>query len=457
MRAFLLLPLLLVARLSHAALSVGNQHLGEIYQFNHVKASVSVSNTSDAPVKILKIEPVRSGDRAIQVPSTIPAKSTVNVEVEIFSGEDLGESSHRFLVRTDPTEGNSVPTLAVSFFGMTLVDGPALRADFGVVKSEDPAAEKTLTLDSRDAPDLQATSVLSSPGFVDVKIGPERRSVSLRVGKDAQFGIQSGTVKLATNSKLQPEIWIPVRIDVHGDVVPSVNPLDLGALRVGEEGTYLVKLESRSDKPVKVVDAKLEGIAGKVEAAACTPKKSSCALLKIHLAKIQSEGIVTGVLSAKVSGSDKRMSVIVGGMAVSKTAKIVPIDEAAKQSSAPAPADAQAPPPIDLGGAVRSAVRRDEQAALTPPEGRGPLLKWAVANEQIVYGYVVYRADAEKGPYVRVNKETIRVASDDHGEGAYQWRDTSAEPGKTYWYSVAVIHTDGHREQLTTAQKVLAK
>jgi hypothetical protein len=39
----------------------------------------------------------------------------------------------------------------------------------------------------------------------------------------------------------------------------------------------------------------------------------------------------------------------------------------------------------------------------------------------------------------------------------YQWRDTSAEPGKTYWYSSGVVGMNGIKRQLSDPQKVVAK
>jgi len=53
--------------------------------------------------------------------------------------------------------------------------------------------------------------------------------------------------------------------------------------------------------------------------------------------------------------------------------------------------------------------------------------------------------------------EIVNVGESDAKSGSYQWRDDSAESGKTYWYSIGVINRNGSRQDLTGAQKVTAK
>jgi hypothetical protein len=104
---------------------------------------------------------------------------------------------------------------------------------------------------------------------------------------------------------------------------------------------------------------------------------------------------------------------------------------------------------VDLKQAIKQGIGA---ANLAPPAGEGPLLKWSVAHENLVYGYLVYRADAESGPFLRINKEMIRAEPQETG-GVYQWRDTMAEKGKTYWYYVGIVDTSGNKQQLSGPQK----
>ena len=111
----------------------------------------------------------------------------------------------------------------------------------------------------------------------------------------------------------------------------------------------------------------------------------------------------------------------------------------------------------NLSGLLRDAASQaSARSALKPPPGNGPLLKWQVANEQQVYGYLVNRAGRESGPFVRVNPDVIKAASSGSG-WTYQWRDETALAGRTYWYYISIINKAGKIEQLSSPQKIVAK
>ena len=122
---------------------------------------------------------------------------------------------------------------------------------------------------------------------------------------------------------------------------------------------------------------------------------------------------------------------------------------------------------MQTSGAVTTSNLPDEIKAATSetvapqtvaPAGRGPLLKWSVSYEGGVYGYIVYRSDDERGRFIRVNSSIIKAAGSEGSKSVdYQWRDNSAEAGKSYWYYVGLIYSDGHKSKLTDPQKVVAK
>ena len=90
------------------------------------------------------------------------------------------------------------------------------------------------------------------------------------------------------------------------------------------------------------------------------------------------------------------------------------------------------------------------------PPGTGPVLRWSVANEQTLYGYLIYRAEHENGPWQRVNERIIPVLGHDDAPSDYAWRDTSAVKGKTYWYFIKTLANNGSKQKLTEAHKVVA-
>ena len=151
-------------------------------------------------------------------------------------------------------------------------------------------------------------------------------------------------------------------------------------------------------------------------------------------------------------GLKQELPIQVGGFRLAKGQKFKSLtDNAATQTSA----SPNAKEPLDMSKVIERENR--DAAPLPPPEGRGPLLKWSVAHEGAVYGYAVYRADSDAGPFLRVSRDTIRASEDEEQRSDYQWRDTSAEPGKTYWYYVSALQNDGHKRKLSEPQKVVAK
>ena len=110
---------------------------------------------------------------------------------------------------------------------------------------------------------------------------------------------------------------------------------------------------------------------------------------------------------------------------------------------------------LDLSKQIRREVSDKETS---DPPGKGPLLKWSVANEGSIYGYLVYRSDAQAGPFLRINEDTI--VAPPYAEGvvnSYRWRDTTALKGNTYWYSVGALKTNGEKMELVQPQRIVAK
>jgi hypothetical protein len=76
-------------------------------------------------------------------------------------------------------------------------------------------------------------------------------------------------------------------------------------------------------------------------------------------------------------------------------------------------------------------------------------LSWKATREEGVYGYVVYRASAREGPFLRVGREIVHV-SDEAGEThAYTFTDTTVEAGKTYFYYLDTVSTGGQKARFS--------
>jgi hypothetical protein len=101
------------------------------------------------------------------------------------------------------------------------------------------------------------------------------------------------------------------------------------------------------------------------------------------------------------------------------------------------------------------------QAASPAPAGSpAPLantLKWSTASEVENFGYDVYRADAEDGPWVRINTKPIPGAGTLDEPSYYQYADSDIDPTKPYFYYVESISLKGVREKFTPIIKAPAK
>jgi len=113
--------------------------------------------------------------------------------------------------------------------------------------------------------------------------------------------------------------------------------------------------------------------------------------------------------------------------------------QAAPPSPAPAPAASPAPGTSPSPG---------------PPANT---LKWSTASEVENFGYDIYRADAEDGPWVRINAKPIAGAGTLDEPSYYQYVDTNIDSTRIYYYYVESISLKGVREKFTPVIKAPAK
>lgn len=106
--------------------------------------------------------------------------------------------------------------------------------------------------------------------------------------------------------------------------------------------------------------------------------------------------------------------------------------------------------------ALGSASAKDADAGIRYAT---PVLHWTSKDEKGVYGYIIYRSAKADGPFLRINKRivpAIRPKSPVSGEGArlpienrYEFKDVSADPAQTYYYSIDAVSRTGLSKQLT--------
>jgi hypothetical protein len=445
----------LFAAAAFAQVTLEAQDVGEIYQGNTGHSAILFNNTGDKSIKILVVTPTfdKDGVGEFKLPATIAPKTSVNIPVTVFSGMDAGDHHHIFNIETDAPKSPRVSAL-VHLFGLSVLDDAAPKVDLGTVNTNTAPPSKIVTLSSREVPNFHVTRIVETPDFVTAKIEPDGRAISITGKTSASWGLHDGYVKVALNSSVQPQAWIAVTADIHGDVIPSANPVEMGSFRNTKQ-PFLVQLKSRDGTPVKLGKVTLEGFMGTVTKGPCIGNAVGCAQISVAVAEDLASGIVRGKLFVELPAYHRALPIAIGGFYLPESVKVISLNRAMERG----PKSSAEPPPLDLKSALQKSTQPASTEQLADPPGHGPLLKWQVSNENNIYGYLIYRGDAENGPFLRVNKDIVHV---DAGKGdgitsSYAWRDDSAIAGKTYWYYIGMLYRDGTKQQLSGPQEVKAK
>lgn len=449
--------LLMANSIASSNLVIEGCDFGEVYAFAKASCDIPVSNNGDKPIRITAAEALKPGDTITPTTLDIAPRATAYLHAEINAGNAIASSRHDFEITTDEPGAEKRRTNAHGFV-MSVLDQSRPTIDFGSVDAHAATETQQLVLESQDAPDLRATKVIEKPPYVDVDILADGHTVAVKLSKNADWGIYADYVKLAVDSPRQQQVWFTVKADIRGEVVPASNPFDLGLMRVGSANRFMLSLTSPSGKDFKVGDIKLEGIQGEAKLLPCTPQAAGCRNLNFVVPEKQAPGAIRGAISLELPEYGKRLRVAVWGLLLAKETKVRSMDEVMKEREKSAEAEggqASSAQPVqgDIGNALQKAVQKSDEA---PPAGKGPLLKWSVANEIAIHGYQIFRASKADGQFELLNRPTIAAKYHDGGS-TYQYRDNTAESGKTFWYYIGVVYNDGHKQQLSGSQKVLAK
>jgi hypothetical protein len=97
------------------------------------------------------------------------------------------------------------------------------------------------------------------------------------------------------------------------------------------------------------------------------------------------------------------------------------------------------------------------QDKVPPAQRLSNTARWTTASEEDNFGYDVYRAEKEQGPFTRMTKQPILGNGTTDETHKYSYVDSDIDPCKEYWYYIESISTDGTREKFTTVFRVPAK
>jgi hypothetical protein len=427
-------------------------NLPETYQFSSIKCPIGFVNEGDKPIHVFDIHAVKSTDAVVPSNITVGPKERVYVEGTINTVNELGNAAHTFRFRTDDDHSADRGATAAVFV-VSALDDVRPEIDFGTLDLAAAGSEKKLELTSHVAASFELTKILAAPDWLDVRIGANKQSLIAQVKAKADWGIHADFVKVETNLPNQKEVWITVKSDIHGEVIPAFNPYDMGLLRIGNVNEFKLLLTSRSGRGFRIGDIKYENFSGKANVVPCEPQREGCKTLFFQLSDIKTPGAINGRIKIDLPEFSRQLVLAIWGVIVPKDFQVKTLDADKMRHDA-------------AGNASQSAASKDLDAAISDavivaneqiPAGAGPLLKWTISNGAAIHGFQIFRAIEVTGPFLLVNP--FSIPSDAKGEGSvtYQYRDNTAEPGKTYWYYIGLLYRDGHKQQLSGPQKIVAK
>ena len=425
----------------------------DAYAHSDVGCEVSFSNNGDRAIKVFDFSGAVVPGTAEPAELVVPPHANGYLRIKLNVRNSAGASRYPFKFRTDE-QGHDQGSVSVRGFVLSEFDDVKPTIDFGVVDSDEPA-RRSMSPKSREEPGFRITKILDAPAWLEASVLADGRSLELATKRNAPWGLQNGFLKLAVDTKKQKELWVAVKADVHGEVIPSSNPIDMGLMRVGNRNEHMLRLNSQSGRNFSVQNIELDGFKGNAQAIPCKPAKSGCKMIRVRISDRQPTGAVSGKIWITVPEYKERFAVSTWGLLVPKDFKVHTLDAAAAEGGASSPSSSASTTPSLIGELNKLGQPSSAEAA--PPSGTGPLLKWTVAQAVRVYGFQIFRSEAEGGQEVLVNPDVIHNDTLGNEAVTYQWRDTSAASGKTYWYSIRTVNNDGTMEQLVTPHKVLAK
>ncbi|MEO8672690.1 MAG: hypothetical protein ABI411_15330 [Tahibacter sp.] len=458
-----MIPFVAAALLQSAAAGTGAQvavcEFGEVYQGRPAECLLEFSNPGDAPLRVSDLKPVNAADTIDSTSFELPPHGQHQVRLQIGTEGESGIARHYVQFRSGD---GATPQVAQAFgFVATIIDEAKPKLIMGLVDLHDPARKaQRIAFVSREAPNFRIVSIAKAPDYLDLHIAADGQSLEARIKNDAEWGMHRDSVKLAIESPQQSELSFNVEADVHGDIVPSSNPYSLDLMRKGNRNEFMIRIEDRSGAALKLGKLSLDNLSGTVAAVPCIPKARSCRDLKLVISDEQPLGSVKGRVLVELPTVKRTLPIDAWGIFVKPDVQVRNLNDELAKSAGKAPetevsgGQSAAVGGQKIGDLVRKAIKTNNQDV---PAGKGPLVRWQVANEGLIYGYHVYRADAENGPFARINVDTIKTLTEDDSGAAYTWRDSSAVSGKTYWYYVGTVYRTGKKEALSEPAKVVAK
>ena len=278
----------------------------EAYQHETAVVRFTCTNRGARRARITKVEPRGAGAWATGAPRALAPGEAATFEVHQPLANALGLASYRVAISTDEP---GLPIVRVGLAGFVQSAYEPARGALELGWADAAVGKEVgFELVSREVERVEVTGVEGLPAFVSLTVGGRAgeadQGVRLlaKMAPGAPLGAFAATATISTNVPRQPRYDLTVTGNVFGDVVPSVNPLALGIVRLGQTAQGAVELRSRSARPVQVEGTDLTGSDKlAVTAGACASPSPDCARLVVAGAPTAIGG-AQGKLTVRLAG-----------------------------------------------------------------------------------------------------------------------------------------------------------
>src|SRR5579859_1496141 len=217
----LIAPLFAVAAAASAPpsthLIVENCQVGDVYAFSAAECELSFENSGDKPIRVHDFTAASEGDRVTPADFVVAPRAHAYAKATINAGNGHGGVHHVFHFSTDESQ-QALGSADVFVFVMSALENVKPELDFETVDISQPPSEKSIDLVSPDFPDFRIPKVLQAPDWLSANLDATGHKLSASVRPSADWGLHADFIKLATNSKEQPQVWVSAKADVRGEV-----------------------------------------------------------------------------------------------------------------------------------------------------------------------------------------------------------------------------------------------
>lgn len=439
-----------VASSSGTAVSLSKDvDVGVVFPFATIEVRPLLTNTGSRAIRIEKIVSRWEGTEADIdfVPTTVPPGENYQVGLKIHNGERVGRFSHIFLL-FDGKSDEPVGKVAVRGFTDWIVDPKSLILDVGMI-GEGKSIERVVRPQARPGESVRFKKVSKQSADLEVAIVENGRGLRVKTLPRKTWGPFDSMILVDTDNSIQDRVGIHVKGEVRGAIVPSMNVVEFGVVRVGEASERAVRIDDTSGKNINIGKVEIQGAAASTKIEDCTPKLDSCRIIKLILDEEQMVRAPHGLMSIHFPDYEAVLPIPFGAAIIGRDTVVRDLEQVVQASQNS---------PAMLSSVLKSSVVPSAPLEMPVPRGDGPLLKWEMTNESTIFGYEIYRSGTADGPFARVNSVIIPRLSDDATiSSVYRWRDSDVQTGNDYWYYIGVVYLNGRKEALSTAQKIKAK